>query len=131
MGKYTSLARNFRDETKPFSEEQKKGTLRNTSVNINRNVYIEDSNTPSLVQEGVTTLRPTTLTTLIKDEKDEKRTVICIHEMQPNDCAVCSGYVRWLIADEARLQRAKGNPESVRREFWRHMKGSGVSEGGA
>jgi hypothetical protein len=32
---------------------------------------------------------------------------------------VCSGYVRWLIADEARVGRAQNNPEAARREFWR------------
>ncbi len=43
----------------------------------------------------------------------------CIHRLPSKECAVCSGYVRWLIADEERVRRAQNNPEAVRREFWR------------
>lgn len=41
----------------------------------------------------------------------------CIHEMASGTCAVCSGYVRWLIAGEERLRRAQAGPEAVRREY--------------
>lgn len=44
--------------------------------------------------------------------------VQCIHRLASDECAVCSGYVRWLIADEDRLRRMQGDPEAVRREFW-------------
>lgn len=47
----------------------------------------------------------------------------CIHGMASDECAVCIGYVDWLIADEDRLRRARANPEAARREFWRTRKG--------
>jgi hypothetical protein len=123
VGKYTSLARSFRDEEPLSLEEEKKSIQRNTYVNINRKEYIEDSNSLVSATSGDTTLRPTTLTTLIGDEKDEKRTVTCIHGISPSACGVCSGYSRWLIEDESRLRRAQVRPEEVRREFWRSVKG--------
>lgn len=49
--------------------------------------------------------------------------VCCIHNTQPDECAVCSGYVRWLIADENRIRRMQANPEAVWREFWRSVRG--------
>jgi hypothetical protein len=47
----------------------------------------------------------------------------CIHGTTSDKCAVCSGYARWLITDEARIRRAEANPEAVRREFWREVRG--------
>lgn len=47
-------------------------------------------------------------------DKTDKR---CIHETTPDECAACSGYAKWLIADEGRLRRARSDPEGVRREF--------------
>lgn len=49
--------------------------------------------------------------------------VRCIHNTTPNECALCSGYVRWLNADEHRIERALHNPDKVRRDFWREVKG--------
>jgi hypothetical protein len=49
--------------------------------------------------------------------------VQCIHDLTEDECAVCSGYVKWLIADESRLHRAQRDPEGVRREFWRDVRG--------
>ena len=46
---------------------------------------------------------------------------ICIHDTTPEKCCLCNGYVRWLIAEEGRLERAQANPEFARREFWRYM----------
>lgn len=94
-------------------------------------------------KEQPTTLRPTTLTTLIENEaaeevwtavpagrrytdlaRKESPPVRCIHNMAPDDCAVCRGYARWLIEDEDRLRRAQANPDAARREFWRSVRGA-------
>ena len=125
MGKYTSLARTLRDEPEEATRGMDKGSsIRYRYVNIYNIDKDIDSNPSAQSSETVTTLRPTTLTTLIEDEKDETRnTVVCIHNVEPEACAVCSGYVRWLIEDEPRLQRARANPEQTRREFWRIVKG--------
>jgi hypothetical protein len=62
-------------------------------------------------------LRPAPKQTAAEVESDAD--IRCIHRLPSKECAVCSGYVRWLIADEERLRRAQNNPEAVRREFWR------------
>jgi hypothetical protein len=127
MGKYTSLARTLRDGPEATQPGEDKGSSqKNTCVNINNKDKTIDSNLPAESSGRVTTLRPTTLTTLILDEKeetDEKASVVCIHNVEPEECAVCSGYVRWLIEGEGRLRRARANPEEARREFWRSVKG--------
>ena len=126
MGKYTSLARTLRSQPEGGKPEEDKGSSqKNICVNINNNDKPIDSNPPAKSSGDVTTLRPTTLTTLIldeKDETDEKAAVVCIHIVEPEECAVCSGYVRWLIEDDGRLPRARANPEEARREFWRSVK---------
>ena len=115
MGKYTSLARTLRKELVEAKFREDKGSSqKNTYVNIN-NI---DSSPPTEPSVTVTTLRPTTLTTLISDEKDEnseKAPVICIHSVTQNECAVCSGYVRWLMEDDSRISAARSNPEAARR----------------
>ena len=127
MGKYTSLARTLRSEPEGAKPGEDKGSSqKNTCVNINNNDKTIDSNPPAESSGGVTTLRPTTLTTFIPDEKDEtdvNAVVVCIHNIEPKECAVCTGYVRWLIEDDGRLRRARANPEEARREFWRSVKG--------
>jgi hypothetical protein len=127
MGKYTSLARTLRREPEGAKPEEDKGSSqKNTCVNINNNDKTVDSNPPAGSSGSVATIRPTTLTTLIldeKDETDEKTSVVCIHNVEPEECAVCSGYVRWLIEGEGRLRRATANPEEARREFRRSVKG--------
>ncbi len=55
--------------------------------------------------------------------RKERALVRCIHNIKPDECDVCSGYVRWLIADEDRIRRMHANPEAVRREFWRSVGG--------
>jgi len=126
MDKYTSLARTLRDGPEATQPGEDKGSSqKKTCVNINNNDKTIDSNPPFESSGSVTTLRPTTLTTLIlaeKDETDEKASVVCIHNVEPEECAVCSGYVRWLIEGDGRLRRATANPEETRREFWRSVK---------
>ncbi len=118
MGKYTSLARTLRDEPPGPSEgEKKKDIVRNTYVNINNNDDKESGNPPEAARRGGTTLRHTTLTTFIEGEKDEKRSVPCIHGTTQDACAVCSGYARWLIEDASRIWEAKRNPEAMRRRY--------------
>jgi hypothetical protein len=124
MGKYTSLARTLRREPEGGKPKEDKGSSqKNTCVNINNNDEIIGSNPLAGSSGSVTTIRPTTLTTLTLDEKDETAGVVCIHNVEPEQCAVCSGYVRWLIEGEGRLRRATANPEEARREFWRSVKG--------
>ncbi len=133
MGKYTDLAQKYLDG--PQVEEV---VDNNKSVNINNINKATSSNSTEYRPEGVTSLRPTTLTTLteseieevwVATEPDRRRytnlyrkgagaPVRCIHDTTPDECAVCSGYVRWLIEDEGRLRRAQADPEGVRREFW-------------
>lgn len=121
MGKYTSLARAFRDEEPPASGEEKKSIQRNKYVNINRIEYIEGSNSQAPSVDKDTTLRPTTLTTLIKGEKDETRTITCVHGLTEEMCAVCSGFVHWLIEDENRMRLLFQDPEQARRTYWRNL----------
>jgi hypothetical protein len=127
VGKYTSLARTLRDEPeKAESREDKGSTQKNTFVNMNNIDKSIDSYPPAEPSGTVTTLRPTTLTTLISDERDEtseKALVICIHNVHPDACAVCSGYVRWLIEDDARLSAAQSNPEATRRRYRETLEG--------
>ncbi len=127
MGKYTSLARALREEPEEATFEKDKGSAqRNTYVNINSKDKSINSNSTVGSSGIVTTLRPTTLTTLkneAQSEKAEKARVICIHELEPEECAVCSGYVRWLIEDEARLRAAHRNPERMRRRYRESLKG--------
>lgn len=93
--------------------------------------------------ERVTRLRSTNLTNLTEGEEvwalvapDTHRytslsrkeggapvALRCIHDTNPDACGVCSGYARWLIADEGRLRRAQADPDGVRREFWRAVRG--------
>ncbi len=133
MGKYTDLARKHFDG--PQVEEV---VGNNKSVNINNINKATSSNSTAHRVEGGTSLRPTTLTTLTESEEEEvwvatepdrrrytnlyregaRPPVRCIHDTTSDECAVCSGYVRWLIEDEGRLRRAQADPESVRREFW-------------
>jgi hypothetical protein len=124
MGKYTSLARTLRDEPGEADFGEGKGnTQRNTYVNINTSDKRKDSNPPAKPSGTVTTLRPTTLTTLIESENHEKRSVVCIHSLEPDACAVCSGYVRWLIADDSRISAARSDPEAMRRRYRASPKG--------
>jgi len=144
MGKYTSLAR--KEQEKEPQREVPTPTANILSVNID-NIHSNRDSTISkpisdrpkdtlqgfspveMLQDvasglnhrgegceiGATNLRTTNLTNLTE--------VPCIHGTTEDRCAVCSGYVRWLVADEGRLRAAQNNPEIVRREFWRSLKG--------
>jgi hypothetical protein len=119
MGKYTSLARKFREdepqEEKPISVEG------NKSVNISSSYKVISKEHPDHNTQTATNLRTTNLTNLMRVASVEP--LRCIHGVTSDECAVCSGFVRWLIADEARYQRAQRNPEAARREFWRTVGG--------
>ena len=127
MGKYTSIARTLRNEPEDAESREDKGSGQNNIyVNINNIDKSIDSNLVDESSGSITTLRPTTLTTLIPDEKDkidEKALVICIHNVDQETCAVCSGYVRWLIEDDARLSAARSNPEATRRQYRKTLEG--------
>src|SRR5215218_9860607 len=127
MGKYTSLSRTLQNElVEAESSEDKGSSQKNAYVNINNIDKSIDSNLVDEATGNVTTLRPTTLTTLIpveKDEIDKKALVICIHNVDQETCAVCSGYVRWLIEDEARLSAARSNPGTTRRQYCKTLGG--------
>jgi hypothetical protein len=105
MGKYTSLAHKIRSREPGLTEEGK----RNKVVKV----VPDDANSGRVgrIESTATTLRPTTLTTLSSR---------CIHELAEDRCAVCSGYVRWLIAGgDARLNQALKDPEGTRLEYWK------------
>ena len=119
MGKYTSIARALRNEPEGAKQNDMCVNINNMDESIYSNLVDESS-------ASVTTLRPTTLTTLIPDVKDEiveKALVICIHNVDQQTCAVCSGYVRWLIDDDARLSTARSNPEATRRQYRKTLEG--------
>ncbi len=145
MGKYTSLARKI-EETKPqeggssptddilnvninnihsnrvsgldkATPARPKDTLqRSLSVEMPQGNASSGKQTRKVAGNRTTNLRTTNLTNLT-----ESSSVRCIHGTTEERCAVCSGYVRWLIADEDRLRRAQSNPVAVRREFWREV----------
>ena len=131
MGKYTSIARTLRNELEGAESREDKGSSQNNIyVNINN---MDESIDSKLVDESsgsMAILRPTTLTTLILDENDktdEKPLVVCIHNVGPEECAVCSGYVRWLIEDDARLSAARSNPDATRERYRETIEGSASS----
>jgi hypothetical protein len=105
MGKYTSLARQLREE------EHSKEVVDNKSVKINTISIDTDSHTPDRPDGGATPLRPYAVNAVIR----------CIHSLEPSTCGSCSGYARWLAQDEGRLRRAQARPEEARREFWRSV----------
>jgi hypothetical protein len=81
------------------------------------NVRITNLTNLSPGDAGDTNLRSTNLTNLTAPER-------CIHEMAPKKCAVCNGYVRWLIAGgAARIEEARNSPEASRRLYWRLIEG--------
>lgn len=127
MGKYTSIARTLRNEPEDAESREDKGSSQNNIyVNINNIDKSIDSNLVDKSSGSITTLRPTTLTTLIPDERDEideKALVICIHNVDQETCAVCSGYVRWLLEEDARLSAARSNPEATRRQYRKTLEG--------
>lgn len=127
MGKYTSIARTLRNEPEDAESREDKGSSQNNIyVNINNIDESIDSNLVDKSSGSITTLRPTILTTLIPDERDEideKALVICIHNVDQETCAVCSGYVRWLLEEDARLSAARSNPEATRRQYRKTLEG--------
>jgi len=112
MGKYTSLAQPV-EEPRP----QKKGVVSNLDNTYKHSIVVDNRVSPvETLSETATPLRPYAVNAVIQ----------CIHRMTSDECAVCSGYVRWLIADEDRLRRLQGDPEGVRREFWRSVRGGAL-----
>ena len=87
MGKYTSLAQKI-------SEEE---LIKPSSPVVH----------PPSEDTARTPLRPNAVNAVIR----------CIHRLTEDSCAVCSGYVRWLIANERSLRHAQANPEATRREY--------------
>jgi hypothetical protein len=137
MGKYTDLARVVAD-----TPQREEGVDNNKSVNINNINKAISSISVARPSEEVTNLRTTNLTNLSEDEvwiatapkprytsligKDASlagSAVPCIHGTTRDACAVCSGYVRWLIADEGRLRRAYDAPEAMRRWYRETLEG--------
>ena len=115
MGKYTNLAKNT-EVTKP----QQKPLDTNFHNTYKHSILLDTtSNTVTPSPDSDTNLRSTNLTNLTPTIA-KPSVVPCIHRMGVDKCAVCSGYVRWLIKDEARVLRAQHDPTAVRLEFWRH-----------
>jgi hypothetical protein len=114
MGKYTNLARNLK-KSKPQETRFNPG-LSNTNVKINTIEKTIKASPVAPTAESATPLRPYAVNAVVR----------CIHSTTPDKCAVCSGYVRWLGSDEARLSRAQRDPEAARREFWREVRGGGA-----
>jgi hypothetical protein len=114
MGKYTSLARNL-EESRP---QKRGGNPRVSNTNVKMNTIEQTKHKPSVDPIGYTAtpLRPYAVNAVVR----------CIHNTTPDKCAVCSGYVRWLGSDEARLSRAQRDPEATRREFWHEVRGDGA-----
>ncbi len=148
MGRYTELARRLREDVpqergatstdnilnvnihsiysnidssidKPTSARPKDTLKGSSSVDSIQSRASGSKNVSAEVREHATNVRTTNLTNLMADGR-------CVHELSPRRCAVCSGYVRWLIAGgDARLAEARGDPEGARRRFegWRVIDG--------
>lgn len=143
MGKYTSLARRVEEvEPQRVVEHSTANILSVNIVNIHSNRdrvidkppsdlpkdTLQGSPSVEMSQEGASSSkgtaeaaenRPTNLRTTNLTNLTGSASVRCLHRMSSDKCAVCNGYVRWLVADEGRMRRAQANPEAVRREFWR------------
>ncbi len=150
MGRYTDLARSLREQRAPDMEEGSTDDILNVNINnihTNREngvgtpipprpeSTLQGSSSVKMPQGGAsgdkdasretdklaTNLRTTNLTNLMKPAVG----VRCIHGKAGEGCAVCNGYARWLIAGGAgRIEKARRNPEAVRREFWRAVIGA-------
>lgn len=112
MGKYIDLVRQV-EELNP-QEKDVDSSLDNTNKH---SIVIDTMHTAlapvELPVDNVTRLRGYAVNAVVP----------CIHGTTADACAVCSGYARWLIADERRLTSAQRDPEAARREFWRSFKG--------
>jgi hypothetical protein len=122
VGRYLDLARQTTDETStPFPS---------TSINSRKNSGVsygsQEAEPVPLVAGGSETSEPS-------ERRSEPHSSLvvyrCIHEVPPDDCAVCNGYVRWLIArGNTRLAEARTNPEVARHRYWRLIKGGLADE---
>ena len=155
MGKYTALARKYRD-----NRPQERGAASSINTfNVNMaSIYSSRDNTlskptsdtPEQALEGSFSVESSQTYASCGEEvgeqgneltnyeikefhvpnefnpssqrSEEGEVVSCIHGTTKDKCAVCSGYVRWLIADEERLRRAQSDSDGVRREFWRALR---------
>ena len=121
MGKYTSLARKTEE-----TETQKNRVPKGGNNTYKHSIAVDTgSNSITSLPEGSTNLRTTNLTNLTETNPSPCAVVRCIHGTTSHECAVCSGYVRWLMADEDRLRRAQGDPGTVRCEFWQLVRSGG------
>jgi hypothetical protein len=112
VGKYTNLARKKKEE-KP----QEKLIDTNYINTYKHSILLDTTSSPDVPPpRSDTNLRTTNLTNLI-EPADPPSVAPCMHRVGADECAVCSGYVRWLIEDEARVLRARHSPTAVRREF--------------
>jgi hypothetical protein len=100
MGKYTSLAHKY--EEAELQGRGGKATVRNDYVKIN--IINKETNPPSepLPVEPGTPLRPYAVNAVIR----------CIHGKARDECAVCSGYARWLIAGGRADRKGASEPGS-------------------
>ncbi len=119
MGKYTNLARKFREDEP--QEAQPASVGRNKSVNIYSKHDVVSKGQAAGESQPTTNLRTTNLTNLIPPSS--VASLRCIHGMASDECAVCSGFVRWVVVDEDRFRRMQQDPEAARREFWRTVRG--------
>ena len=121
MGRYLDLARQTIEETL--------GALPSTSTNS------KNDNTASYASqeaEPVPLIVDGSEKSAISERTSELRSSLagerCIHKLPPDKCAVCSGYVRWLIAGgEPRLAEACRNPKVARHRYWR-LRDGGLTE---
>jgi tubulysin polyketide synthase-like protein len=51
-----------------------------------------------------------------------QRESLCHHGLCPDECACCSGFVRWVIKDESRMRLLLSSPDKARRKFRRLVK---------
>ena len=129
MGKYTSLGRSVEERKpqrggelptanilnvnidhihsnrdrvidKPLSGLPKDTLQGSLSVEMLQTGASSSKDTVRVAENHLTNLRTTNLTNLTGSAP-----VRCIHRMSSDKCGVCSGYVRWLVADEAERRK--------------------------
>jgi hypothetical protein len=108
MGRYTSLAHKVRSRTPPQTDEAKTNKL----AEVVPSSQVPTATSPADKHDyDITTYDINDFVTR------------CIHDLAEDVCAVCNGYVRWLIEDEKRLQAACRDPEEARRYYRRLVEG--------
>jgi hypothetical protein len=65
----------------------------------------------------------------LSERRSGKISLRCLHGTTVTECALCSGYARWLIAGgDARIAEARSNPEAARRVFWQETAMGALSD---